>query len=120
MEVSVIGSKMSGHVPHHAGHIIGYTSGEHPRPIYCNGHNVTGTATRANQSKLFIGGKLALVDGASGPSTDPCDGSDFKIHSSNSNIYIQGKKVILKGNGVTLSPGDGKMITANQSKVYNR
>ena len=120
MKICAIGSKMSGKVPHHANHIIGYTSGKHPRPIYCNGHDVTGTATRANQSKLFISGKLVLVDGASGPSTDPCDGSDFKIHSSNSNIYIQGKRAILIGDGVTLSPGSGTMVSTNQSKIYNR
>ena len=117
-KVCVIGSKMDGEVPHHAGHIIGYDSDGDPIP--CSGHNVSGTATNANQSKLYINGKLALVDGASGPSSDPCDGSSFKVHASGSNIYIQGKKAVLKGNKTTLSPGSGSMKTANQSKFFNK
>lgn len=118
MKVCVVGSKMNGSVPHHAGHIIGYDSDGNP--IYCSGHSVSGSASSAKQSKLYIQGKLALVNGASGGSTDPCDGSKFIVNASGSNIYIQGKQAVLKGNSVSLNPGSGKMTSANQSKFNNR
>lgn len=117
MKVCVVGSDMKGNVPHHSGHYTGRDSDGNK--IYCNGHKVSGSANDANQSKLYIQGKLALVDGATGPSNDQCDGSDFKVSASGSNIYIQGKKAVLKGNSVSLSPGSGKMTNANQSKLNN-
>ena len=113
-------ASMSGSVPHHAGHIIGYTSGEDPQPIDCSGHSVTGNVNNPGQNKLFIQGKKALVSTGSGSSTDPCDGSDFKPSSYSSSMFIQGKPIVRVGDEVSLNPGSGKMVTANQSKFYVR
>jgi hypothetical protein len=112
----VIGTGMSGSVPHHAGHIIGWTGGEYPSPIYCSGHSVTGNDDTAGQDKMTIEGKLAVVVGGSGPSTDPCDGSRFENTEGCSFMTVQGKPLVLTGHHVSLYPGDGTMISANQVK----
>lgn len=116
----VEGARMSGSVPHHAGHIIGYTGGENPKPIYCSGHDVNGSVNSPGQSKLFIQGKQAFVQGGSGSSNDPCDGSDFKPSSFSTSMFVQGKPVVRVGDDVSLNPGSGKMVAANQSKFYVR
>ena len=116
----VTGSRMNGSVPHHAKHIIGYTSGEDPEPIYCDGHTVTGTTTNAGQSKLTIQSKAMFVQSGSGPSTDPCDGSDFKPSSYSSSLFVQGLAAVRVGDNVVLNPGNGTMVTANQSKMFIR
>lgn len=118
MKVCVVGSKMNGKVSRDNNHNIGTDSDGNPIP--CSGHSVTGSANDANQSKLFIQGKLALVDGATGPTTDPCGSRNFIANASGSNIYIQGKQVVLKGNSVSIVKGSGNMVTANQSKLNNR
>jgi hypothetical protein len=112
----VIGAGMSGSVPHHAEHIIGWTGGKYPSPIYCNGHSVTGNNDTAGQNKMTIEGKLAIVVGGSGPSTDQCDGSRFSNTEGCPFMFIQGKPLVLTGNKVDLYPGTGKMVSANQSK----
>lgn len=119
----VVGSSMNGNVPHHANHITGWTSSSEDSPstpIYCSGHSVTGTADSANQSKLKISGKLALVKGASGPSNDACDGSRFVCTGGSSSIFIGGVAMVLQGHSVELNPGSGTMVSANQSKFTAR
>lgn len=109
-------AKMKGHVPHHAGHIIGHDSDGNPIP--CNGHNVTGYVDEPGQSKLWVQGEEAFVRPGHGPSTDECDGSDFYPASWSSSMFVGGKPVVRVGDDVALHPGDGKMITANQSKFH--
>jgi len=127
----VIGAEMQGSVPHHAGHIIGYTPGEaiydnegnvtgyeSDIPIYCNGHNVSGQINEPRQDVMFIQGLAGAVIGSSGPSNDECDGSDFITIEASSSVFIKGKPLVLVGDRVTLNPGDGIMISANQNKYY--
>lgn len=114
----VIGAAMRGTVPHHAGHIIGWTGGQSPQPIYCSGHSVSGEIDSPRQDKLFIQNKAAAVIGSSGPSDDPCDGSSFYTIEASSSVFIQGKPLVLEGHRVTLNPGDGIIISANQNKFY--
>lgn len=112
-EACVIGASMQGSVPHHSGHIIGWTMSG---PIYCSGHTVSGASDNAGQSKMFIEGKLAIVVGGSGWSTDPCDGSRFNNTSGCTFMRINGQPIVLRGDPVDLYPGTGYMVAPNQSK----
>ena len=112
----IVGAGMIGNVPHHSGHIIGWTGEEYPQPIYCNGHSVSGTADTAGESSMFIQGINVLVEGASGPSNDECDNSRFYCTNGSKFMFINGKPIILTDDSIDLYPGEGKMINANQSK----
>ena len=110
----VLQASMTGSVPHHASHIIGYDGWG--SPIYCNGHSVSGNIDSANQSKMYIEGKLVAILGSSGASTDECDGSRFYTTTGVPFMFVQGRPIVAVGDKVALYPGDGHMVSANQSK----
>jgi len=112
----VEGGEIQGHVPHHAGHIIGWTGGENPQPIYCSGHDVSGQITSAGQSRFRIEGKSAVIDGATGPSNDPCDGSSFRVSGGLSFMRIGGTPMAASGDDIDLNPGSGTITNPGQNK----
>lgn len=131
IRIAVQGAVMSGEVPHHAGHIIGwkdviidYDEDGDPiwgqEPIYCSGHSVTGTIDTPCQSKFYIQGKPAALIGSTGPTTDPCDGSDFIVTNGSSKMYVCGTRVALDGSSCSINPGSGSITNPNQNKFYSR
>jgi uncharacterized Zn-binding protein involved in type VI secretion len=112
-----VGDSMQGSVGHHAGHIIGWTGGEHPQPIYCSGHSVTGKQT-TGQSKVLIQGKPVATVGNTGTSTYPCDGQGYTNSSGSSKVFIQGRPAVRIGDKVNIhGQGTGTMTTGSD-KVF--
>jgi uncharacterized Zn-binding protein involved in type VI secretion len=107
-----------GSVSHHAGHIIGWTGGEDPQPIYCSGHSgVSGTQT-TGAGKVYIQGLRAARKGDGGTTSCPCDGGGYTITSGSGKVFIQGQSAARIGDSTNLhGHGAGSMITG-AGKVF--
>lgn len=102
---------MSGKVEHHANHIIGYTGGQNPQPIYCSGHSVTG-AQSSGVSKFKVGGKPAAVETNKGTTDCACDGQGYTVDSGSSKFKVGGKPIARVGDSVDIhGHGTGKMTS---------
>lgn len=117
MRAARIGDKIQGSVSHHAGHIIGWTGGENPQPIYCSGHAVTGTQV-TGAGKTFIDGSGAARLNDNGTTTCPCDGQGYQNSTGSSKVFIEGRPAVRMGDQVNIhNQGSGKIITGS-SKVF--
>lgn len=102
---------MSGSVGHHANHIIGWTGGENPSPIYCSGHSVSGQQS-SGVSKFKVGGQPVATIGKSGSSNCACDGQGYTNTGGQSKFKVGGQPVSRVGDGVNLhGHGTGKMTS---------
>ena len=117
------GDQMRGSVPHHANHIITWTSrivdiddDGNPItelvPVYCNGHDVAG-AQREVSGNVLINGLGAARLGDKGSSSCPCDGCDFITVQGSSRVLVNGKPLVRVGDRVVLQPGQGAMTTGS-------
>lgn len=103
--VLVSGDSFEGKVPHHANHSIGTDS--EGNPIMCKGHDVTGSINNTKQNFVKINGKPIAVNGSSGSSNDPCNGSGFEIKGTSNLTKINGIPVSLSGDGIEFDDGQG-------------
>lgn len=113
-EIATIANTMTGHVAHHAGHVIGYTSkGD---PIYCSGHTVTGVQTTGS-SKVIVQGFEAARLTDHGTTTCPCCGQGYTNATASSKVIIEGLGAVRVGDGCDIhGVGSGNMVTG-RSKV---
>lgn len=111
-----ISDSMAGNVGSHAGHIVGWTGGENPSPIYCSGHSVNGTQ-QTGSSKVIMQGRPAARKGDTGSSSCPCDGQGYTIDGGSSKVFIEGRPAARIGDSVNIhGQGSGRMTTGS-SKV---
>lgn len=111
-----INNNMSGSVAHHAGHIIGWTGGEEPSPIYCSGHGVSGVQ-RTGNSKVMINGIPVARLGDSGSTDCACDGQPYTNSSASNKVIVGGIGAVRVGDQCNIhGAGTGTMITGH-SKV---
>ena len=117
MKAVRIGDSMAGSVGHHAGHIIGWTGGEHPQPIYCSGHAVNGQQ-QTGASKVYIEGRRAARKGDTGYTNCPCDGQGYTIQTGSHKVFIEDAPAARMSDILDIhSVGTGQ-FTSSSSKVY--
>lgn len=108
-----IADRMIGSVRHHSGHIIGWTGGENPSPIYCSGHSVSGSQV-TGQSKVMIQGKPAATVGDSGNSNCACDGAGYTNIQGSPKVFINGRAAVRLGDKVNIhGQGTGTMVSGH-------
>lgn len=112
-----LGDAIEGYVGSHNGHIIGWTGGDYPSPIYCSGHSVYGQQT-GSASKTYIEGRLAARQGDSGVTNCPCDGQGYVISSGSSKVFIEGRPAARIYDNVDIhGVGNGRFVTSS-TKVH--
>ena len=112
-----ISDRMSGNVSSHNSHVVGWTSGEVPQPIYCTGHGVNGQQTTGS-NKTLIEGKLAARKDDNGSTNCPCDGQGYNIASGSSKVFIEGKQAARTNDKINIhNHGSGSFITSS-AKVF--
>ena len=117
MKAVRIGDTIAGRVNSHNQHNVGWTEGDKPSPIFCNGHSVTGQQTVA-ASKTYIEGRLAVRQGDTGTTNCPCDGRGYTVTGGSSKVFIEGKPAARNIDSVDIhGAGTGKFTTSSQ-KVY--
>lgn len=105
-------------------HIIGWTGGDSPQPIYCSSFNVQGIIDQPGQNVLYIEGKKAFVSIGSGyyNDNDGCPNSRVLVTpiTYSQKMFVKGNPVILVGNQVIMNHSSeiGVMSIPNQSKFY--
>ena len=117
MKAVRIRDSISGSVSHHAGHVIGMTSGKNPQPIYCSGHSVTGRQ-QDGANKTYIEGQLAARLNDTGTTNCPCDGRDYNIASASRKVFIEGKAAARKNDKVNIHGAGSGTFTSSSSKVF--
>lgn len=112
-----MGDRIAGRVNSHNRHIVGWTDGDDPSPIFCSGHSVTGQQTVA-ASKTYIEGKLAVRKGDTGTTNCPCDGRGYTVTGGSSKVFIEGIPAARNTDRVDIhGAGSGNFTTSSQ-KVY--
>lgn len=117
MRAARVSDRVTGHVGHHAGHIIGWTGGEHPQPIYCSGHSVAGKQVTGAQ-KTYVDGLRAARVGDTGTTDCACDGQGYNNSSGSQKVFIEGRAAVRTGDTVNIhGHGEGK-VTTGSTKVF--
>lgn len=117
MKAIRVGDSMRGNVGSHNQHIIGWTQGKVPSPIYCSGHAVSGLQTTGAQ-KTYIEGKRAARQGDTGTSDCPCDGRGYTISEGSKKVFIEGKPAARNIDATNIhGAGTGTFRTSSQ-KVF--
>lgn len=108
---------MNGSVRHHAGHIIGWTGGENPQPIYCSGHSVSGSQNEGS-NKVIINGRRAARKGDSGGSNCACDGQGYTISGGSGKVMIEGRPAARRGDATNIhGHGSGSMTSGSNNVI---
>lgn len=110
--IARVGDTIKGHVGHHAGHAIRWTS---YGPIYCSGHDVSGVET-AGVPSVRVNGIPVIVVNDTGTTNCPCDGRGFTNIAGSSTVRINGRAVVRVGDRVDIhSQGSGVVVSGEKT-----
>lgn len=111
--IARVGDAITGHVGHHAGHVIEWTD---DGPIYCSGHEVSGVETTGVPS-VRVNGIPVIVVNDTGTTNCPCDGKGFTNIVGSSSVRINNRAVVRVGDRVDIHGQGVGTVTSGEETV---